>query len=271
MAPIVTDMLRAAQILEWACTKMDERYALFAEAGVRNIAAYNRLSREEIAERLQPTDDSEEGRLPVNIPYIVMIIDELADMMMTSKDVEHHLARLAQKSRAVGIHLIVATQRPSVNVVTGLIKSNLPCRISFRVASRQESRIVLDHNGAETLLGKGDMLLLPTGASRVIRLHSGFITEPSSWESTSAVLYDATTHSPSWSRITDATASNSPVEGSETTVVAPSAPFSMQWAMRVSSTKNWIRLSIVRTTSSPAVAGSTRQSPTLMLPNRPRS
>src|SRR5207244_1654422 len=116
-------------------------------------AAYNRLTTDEKYERFQPSTEDEKAQIPLHLPYVVIVIDELADMMMLSaKEVEHHLSRLAQKSRAVGIHIIVATQRPEAKIVTGLIKSNLPCRIAFRVASRMDSRIVLDQNGAEVLM-----------------------------------------------------------------------------------------------------------------------
>ncbi|MCK6456243.1 MAG: DNA translocase FtsK [Phycisphaerae bacterium] len=170
MCPIVTEMPRAELILDWAATKMDERYELLAEAGVKNIDGFNRLGKDEIYARFQPTTEQERAQIPTHLPYIVIIIDELADLMMTSgKAVEHHLARLAQKSRAVGIHLLVATQRPQANVVTGLIKSNLPSRIAFRVASRMDSRIVLDQNGAELLMGQGDMLFLPPGQHKLVR------------------------------------------------------------------------------------------------------
>ena len=170
MSPIVTDMQRAEMILEWATTKMDERYELLAEAGVKDIAGFNRLGKEAVYERFQPSTEDEKLKIPTHLPYIVIIIDELADLMMTSgKEVEHHLSRLAQKSRAVGIHLVVATQRPQANVVTGLVKSNLPCRMAFRVASRMDSRIVLDQNGAEVLMGQGDMLFLPPGSSKLVR------------------------------------------------------------------------------------------------------
>ncbi|MEK7756409.1 MAG: DNA translocase FtsK, partial [Planctomycetota bacterium] len=162
MCPLVTDMPRAEKILEWAVTKMDERYELLAEARVKNIAGYNALTPEEIYTRFNPASEQEKAQISTHLPYIVIIIDELADLMMTAaKEVEHHLSRLAQKSRAVGIHIIVATQRPEVKIVTGLIKSNLPARICFRVASRMDSRIVLDQNGGEVLMGQGDMLFLP--------------------------------------------------------------------------------------------------------------
>lgn len=178
MCPIVTEMERAEKILEWATVKMDERYALLAEAGVRNIAAYNRLTKEEKRERFQPTTPEEETQIPSHLPYIIIIIDELADMMMLSaKEVELHLSRLAQKSRAVGIHIIVATQRPEAKIVTGLIKSNLPCRIAFRVASRMDSRIVLDQNGAEVLMGQGDMLYLPPGSSKLMRAQGTYLED----------------------------------------------------------------------------------------------
>ncbi len=178
MCPIVNEMERAEKILEWATVKMDERYALLAEAGVRNIAAYNRLSKDDKRERFQPSTPEEEAQIPQHLPYIIILIDELADlMMMSAKEVELHLSRLAQKSRAVGIHIIVATQRPEAKIVTGLIKSNLPCRIAFRVASRMDSRIVLDQNGAEVLMGQGDMLYLPPGSSKLVRAQGTFIED----------------------------------------------------------------------------------------------
>lgn len=178
MSPIVSDMKQAELILDWATTKMDERYELLAEAGVKNIEAYNRLGKDDIYTRFQPSNDDERAKIPTHLPYIIVVIDELADLMMTSgKEVEHHLARLAQKSRAVGIHLVVATQRPQANVVTGLIKSNLPCRIAFRVASRMDSRIVLDQNGAELLMGQGDMLFLPPGSAKLMRAQGTLVEE----------------------------------------------------------------------------------------------
>ncbi|MEE9297043.1 MAG: DNA translocase FtsK 4TM domain-containing protein [Phycisphaerae bacterium] len=178
MAPIVTDTQRAEQILEWAVTKMDERYAMIAEARVRNTAAYNKLGERELYRRLQATTEQERMQIPARLPYIVIIIDELADLMMTAaREVEHHLSRLAQKSRAVGIHIVVATQRPEVKVVTGLIKSNLPCRCAFRVASRMDSRIVLDQNGAEVLMGEGDMLFLPPGSHKLVRAQGTYVEE----------------------------------------------------------------------------------------------
>jgi S-DNA-T family DNA segregation ATPase FtsK/SpoIIIE len=178
MCPIVTDMQQAELILEWATTKMDERYELLAEAAVKDVASYNRLGKEEIYHRFQPTTEQEKMQIPTHLPYIVILIDELADLMMTSgKEVEQHLSRLAQKSRAVGVHLVVATQRPQANVVTGLVKSNLPCRMAFRVASRMDSRIVLDQNGAEVLLGEGDMLLLPPGSSKLVRAQGTYVEE----------------------------------------------------------------------------------------------
>ncbi len=178
MCPIVTDMQRAEMILEWATTKMDERYELLAEAGVRDIASFNRLGKETVYERFQPSNENEKRHIPTHLPYIVIIIDELADLMLTSgKEVEIHLSRLAQKSRAVGVHLVVATQRPQANVVTGLVKSNLPCRMAFRVASRMDSRIVLDQNGAEVLMGEGDMLFLPPGSSKLVRAQGTWIDD----------------------------------------------------------------------------------------------
>ncbi len=169
MCPVVTEMSKAAAILEWAVNKMDERYELLAEASVRDVAGYNTLTWAEIKERFQPSTEQEEAVIPKKLPYIVIIIDELADLMMTNKEVEGLIVRLAQKARAVGIHLILATQRPQANVVTGLIKGNMPCRVSFKVASGLDSRIVLDQKGAELLLGQGDMLYLSPRNSKLTR------------------------------------------------------------------------------------------------------
>ena len=178
MCPIVTETQRAVQILEWATVKMDERYALLAEARVKNVAEYNRLGAEEIIKRFNPTSDDEAAKIPKRLRYIVIVIDELADLMMTAaKEIEAYMVRLAQKSRAVGIHIVLATQRPQATVVTGLIKSNMPTRIGFRVAARLDSRIVLDQNGAETLLGEGDMLFLKPGSSDLARAQGTFVDE----------------------------------------------------------------------------------------------
>lgn len=178
MCPVITETAKATSVLEWACTKMDERYELMAEAGVRNIKDYNKMTWEELKERFSIATDEEGAKIPKKIPYIVIIIDELADLMMTSgKEVESFIVRIAQKARAVGIHLILATQRPQATVVTGLIKSNMPSKIAFRVASKMDSRIVLDQNGAEMLLGHGDMLFLPNGGSKPARGQGTFIDD----------------------------------------------------------------------------------------------
>ncbi|MCP4377063.1 MAG: DNA translocase FtsK, partial [bacterium] len=178
LCPIVNDMRRAESILEWAATKMDERYELLKEAGVKNIGGYNELGEKVLYERFNAETDADKACIPKTLPYFVIIVDELADLMMTSgKEVEGYIIRIAQKARAVGIHLVLATQRPSVNVVTGLIKSNMPCRASFRVASRQESRIVLDQNGAEILLGQGDMLFLEPGTSNLKRAQGAYVAD----------------------------------------------------------------------------------------------
>jgi DNA segregation ATPase FtsK/SpoIIIE, S-DNA-T family len=169
MCPVVTEMSKAAAILEWAVTKMDERYELLAEAGVRDLNSYNELGWDELKERMEPANEEEEARIPKKLPYMVFVIDELADLMMTNKEVESSIVRISQKARAVGIHLILATQRPQANVVTGLIKSNMPCRIAFKVASGMDSRIVLDQKGGELLLGQGDMLFLSPRSSKLTR------------------------------------------------------------------------------------------------------
>ena len=176
MHPVVTDMRKAEAILAWAVEKMEDRYRLLARAGVRHINSYNQLGEEELMERLQPQTEEEREEIPLNLPFIVIVADEMADLMMTAgKEVEQHIIRLAQKSRAVGIHLILATQKPTVDVITGLIKSNLPARISFQVASQNDSRVVLDSNGAEKLLGNGDMLFLWPGTSTLLRGQGTFL------------------------------------------------------------------------------------------------
>ncbi len=178
MHPVVTDMRKAEAILAWAVDKMEERYALLARAGVRHIVSYNQLGREELLERLKPESTEEEEAIPDHLPFIVIVADEMADLMMTSgKEVEQHIIRLAQKSRAVGIHLILATQKPTVDVITGLIKSNLPARIAFQVASRTDSRVVLDEMGADKLLGNGDMLFLWPGTSTLLRGQGTYLSD----------------------------------------------------------------------------------------------
>ena len=179
MSPVITDMKRAVAVLDWVCQKMDERYEQMALVGVNNIAKFNALGSDSIARRLSGVYDEDELELfPKFMPYIVLIIDELADLMMVAgKEVEHHITRLAAKSRAVGIHLLLATQRPSVDVITGLIKANMPCRIAFQVASKVDSRTILDQNGAETLLGAGDMLYLPPGVGKLTRAQGVFVSD----------------------------------------------------------------------------------------------
>ncbi len=178
MHPVVTDMKKAEAILAWAVDKMEERYALLAKVGVRHLTQYNALGRETILERIKPETEEEAAAIPTTMPFIVMIADEIADMMMTAgKEIEAHIIRLAQKSRAVGIHLILATQKPTVDVITGLIKSNLPARIAFQVASRTDSRVVLDEMGAERLLGNGDMLFLSPGTSQILRGQGTFLSD----------------------------------------------------------------------------------------------
>jgi DNA segregation ATPase FtsK/SpoIIIE, S-DNA-T family len=176
LSPVVVDPKKAANALRWAVREMEERYKTLAAEGVRNIDQYNRNVRLVQQERGTQDEDA-----PKALPFIVVVIDELADLMMVaSNEVEESIARLAQMARAVGIHLILATQRPSVDVITGLIKANLPSRISFRVSSKIDSRTILDANGAEQLLGKGDMLFLPPASSRSIRLHGPYISEQES-------------------------------------------------------------------------------------------
>jgi S-DNA-T family DNA segregation ATPase FtsK/SpoIIIE len=178
MHPVVVDMKKAESLLAWACEKMDERYEFLRRAEVRNISSFNKLTPEEIYTRLAPEDEAERKRIPTQMPYIVIVVDELAEMMMTAeKEAEHHIVRLAQLARAVGIHLILATQKPTVDVVTGLIKGNLPARIAFQVASRSDSRVVLDEMGADRLLGNGDMLFLIPGTSHIIRAQGTYVSD----------------------------------------------------------------------------------------------
>ena len=172
--PIITDPKRAAISLKWAVSEMEKRYKDLAGWGVRNIDGFNT----EVRKRNGEEHFDEAGEPWKTLPYIVIIIDELADLMMVSgKEVEESITRLAQMARAVGIHLVLATQRPSVDVITGLIKANFPARISFRVSSKVDSRTIIDGNGAESLLGRGDMLFLPPATSQIIRVHGAFVDE----------------------------------------------------------------------------------------------
>jgi len=175
LTPVVTDPKKAANALRWACVEMERRYKMLADYGVRSIDQFNTLIRGGRGRERNPDATPEELK---PIPYIVVVIDELADLMITSAaDVEEGITRLAQMARAVGIHLILSTQRPSVDVITGVIKANFPSRIAFRVSSKVDSRTILDGNGAEALLGNGDMLFMPPGTSRLLRLHGSYMSE----------------------------------------------------------------------------------------------
>jgi S-DNA-T family DNA segregation ATPase FtsK/SpoIIIE len=177
LTPVVVDPKQASNALKWAVHEMEERYKTLAAEGVRNIEQYNR----NIRQMIEAKEPGKDGQPPKPLPFIIVVIDELADLMMVAgNEVEESICRLAQMARAVGIHLILATQRPSVDVITGLIKANLPARIAFRVSSRIDSRTVLDGNGAEQLLGRGDMLYLPPASSRYVRLHGPYISEQES-------------------------------------------------------------------------------------------
>jgi S-DNA-T family DNA segregation ATPase FtsK/SpoIIIE len=177
--PIVTDPKLASNALLWAVQEMELRYKALAECGVRNIDQYNALLKDpEAHRRARKLAADDTSPTPEPLHYIVIIIDEFADLMMVApKDVEDSVTRIAQKARAVGIHLIVATQRPSVDVITGVIKANFPSRISYQVASRIDSRTILDTQGAERLLGNGDMLFLPPGTARMRRIHGAYVSE----------------------------------------------------------------------------------------------
>jgi S-DNA-T family DNA segregation ATPase FtsK/SpoIIIE len=175
IAPVVTDPKVASNVLRNATREMENRLKLLAQKGVRNIEQYNRtFQKNQSMSLFENVEESEHKPLP----YLVIIIDELADLMMVdTNNVEESITRLAQMARAVGIHLILATQRPSVDVITGLIKANFPARISFRVASKVDSRTILDSNGSESLLGRGDMLYLPAGSARLHRIHGPLVSE----------------------------------------------------------------------------------------------
>jgi S-DNA-T family DNA segregation ATPase FtsK/SpoIIIE len=191
LAPVVTDMKQAANALRWSVAEMERRYQLMAALGVRNIAGYNRRVKDAIAEgkpirdpvmmaRAANDPGFDQSTIPnlEPLPFVVVIIDELADLMMiVGKKVEELIARLAQKARASGIHLVLATQRPSVDVITGLIKANIPTRIAFQVSAKVDSRTILDQMGAESLLGHGDMLYLPPGTSMPTRIHGAFVSD----------------------------------------------------------------------------------------------
>ncbi|HTY61132.1 MAG TPA: DNA translocase FtsK [Acidobacteriota bacterium] len=177
LTPIVTDPSEAANALRWATNEMESRYKKLALRGVRNIDQYNKLVRSS-GTQLSLLENSQDGELEKPLSYLVLVIDELADLMMvSSREVEESISRLAAMARAVGIHLILATQRPSVDVITGIIKANFPCRIAFKVASKVDSRTIIDCNGAEQLLGSGDMLFIPPGTSRLIRVHGAYVSE----------------------------------------------------------------------------------------------
>ena len=187
LAPVVTDMKQAAQALNWCVAEMERRYQLMAALGVRNLAGFNRKV-QQAEKRKEPIpdplweagDDAEHAEPPslTMLPYIVVVIDEFADMMMiVGKKVEQLIARIAQKARAAGIHLVLATQRPSVDVITGLIKANIPARMSYQVSSKVDSRTILDQGGAEQLLGYGDMLFLPPGTGVPVRVHGAFVSD----------------------------------------------------------------------------------------------
>jgi S-DNA-T family DNA segregation ATPase FtsK/SpoIIIE len=177
LVPVQTDVKRAAAVLEGLCDLMDKRYAVFEQLRVRQITSFNRLDRAKVVETLEAAG-MDPHRLEHPMPYVVVVVDELSELMLrSSREVENAIIRLAQKSRAVGIHLILSTQRPSSDVITGLIKANMPARIAFQVTSMVESRVILDRNGAEKLLGSGDMLYLPPKVSHLVRAQGTFVSD----------------------------------------------------------------------------------------------
>ncbi len=176
--PVVTEPKKASRALRWAVSEMEKRYRLMATCGARNIAAYNDKITAGLVPAGPPLSDGSDGPAPDRLSYVVIVIDELADLMLTAPaEIEEPIARLAQMARAVGIHLVLATQRPSVDVITGVIKANFPSRIAFQVASKTDSRTVLDMNGAENLLGNGDMLFTPAGKPEPYRIHGCYVSE----------------------------------------------------------------------------------------------
>jgi S-DNA-T family DNA segregation ATPase FtsK/SpoIIIE len=182
ITPVVTDMKKATNALFWAVREMERRYELLAELKTRNVGQYNKKVEKMMQEGGEIVPENSEDEMPGHhherLPYVVIIIDELADLMMVaSRDVEVALTRLAQMARASGIHIVLATQRPSVDVLTGIIKANFPTRISFQVSSKIDSRTIIDSNGAESLLGMGDMLYLPPGTAKLQRIHGAFISD----------------------------------------------------------------------------------------------
>jgi len=178
IVPVVTDAKKATRALHWAVQEMERRYALMAEKGVRNIYRFNQKSMKEQGAGQDNSRSGDLGASEEKLPLVLIVIDELADLMLVaSRDVELALTRLAQMARAAGIHLLIATQRPSVDVLTGIIKANFPTRLSFQVSSRTDSRTILDGNGAENLLGNGDMLLLPPGTAKLQRIHGAYVSE----------------------------------------------------------------------------------------------
>ncbi len=197
LSPVVTDMKRAVNVLEWAVNQMEERYDLLALMQVRSIASYNELGPKSINARLEEVGDTDRV-VPTHLPYVVIVVDELADLMMTAgKDIEVLITRLAQKSRAVGIHVVLATQRPSTDVITGLIKANMPTRICFKVTSKVDSRVVMDQNGGDRLLGQGDMLYLPPRTAGLIRAQATFVADA---EVKRVVEFLAKRHEPQFNR-----------------------------------------------------------------------
>ena len=228
MCPVVTDARHATQVLNWAVEKMEGRYELMKDAGVRNIKGYNALGEEALRERLG--DNFNEERTPRHLPYIVIVIDEMADLMMVSKkEAEQAITRLAQKSRAVGLHVIVATQRPSTDVITGVLKGNLPTRIAFSVASKIDSRVILDTMGAEKLLGNGDMLYTPPASSSINRVQGALVEDD---ELQRVIDFVCESSAPTFNQELVQTATGSKPPG-EVTAAAGSGPDDPMWDQAV--------------------------------------
>ena len=229
MCPVVTDARQATGVLLWVVEKMEGRYELFKNAGVKNIKGYNALAEEELQARLGEEWDDE--RTPRHVPYIVVVVDEMADLMMTSKkEAELAITRLAQKSRAVGIHVIVATQRPSTDVITGVIKGNLPTRIAFQVASKIDSRVILDDSGADKLLGNGDMLYMGPGGAKLKRVQGALVEDS---ELTALVGFVCSDSAPNFSQELIQVATGTAVPGGEMSGSGPDEDPMFDDAVRV--------------------------------------
>jgi len=201
LTPVVTDIQKAEAVLNWGVAEMERRYKLFSISGARDIKSYNKLTKDSVLKSFEESGDPNiypDKNIPYPMAYVVIVVDELADLMFSSpKEIEYAITRIAQKARAAGLHMMLSTQRPSVDVITGLIKSNIPCRIAFQVSAKVDSRTILDMNGAEALLGQGDMLFLPPGTAKAIRAQGVYVSDD---EITAVVDYCKAQTKPAFSK-----------------------------------------------------------------------